>query len=75
MKVAGESSFWDFSGGRNKTEMSRRVNWGSASGDQKGRQFYRNVLLQGDQVGSQVEEGRGFGAERCVPSRQGREHV
>lgn len=32
MKVIGnfiESNFWDSSGGRNKTEMSRRMNWGS----------------------------------------------
>lgn len=32
MKVIGNfigSNFWDSSEGRNKTEMSRRMNWGS----------------------------------------------
>ena len=56
MKVIGnfrESSFWDTSGGRIQTEMSRGMNCGS--GDNSLEPF-----SQRGKVGSEMEEGVGL---------------
>lgn len=51
------------------------MNWGHARGATKCRQLFRKDFLEWSEVGSQMEEGMGFGTERCAVSKKRLERV